>query len=369
MKKVICLVFFGFTLVSQSVFASQQLPNFLEENGQETQNGNGWNFSDCGPVEDQLIEWLQNKEETGDRYVLTNACAYGRLPWKVLTQIPSISVVASELGSDHLKGIRAWKKKGRRPKARALRRRLSLFSGDCLNLEENPKFIEVTADKQAIAISGFNYLHLLPSPYFAACHLARDFDRLAPGGRAFYLCYSTNFGENSEIVMVLKDPSKYAAHMNYLKQEGFYGNQMLTCATNALTQIYIKEEQLMPGYINISVDDDLKENFANFSSYLKLSEQDIQKLSEQVGFNVINVGYSSNDHTTGRFQENEKGSYISFVLEKPSDYVTPEEGTAFERREELFSNYQDIDELRRIFHAENKFVVRNEYPFIFLENN
>lgn len=172
----------------------------------------------------------------------------------------------------------------------------------------------------------------MASPYLVASHLARDFDRLAPAGRAFYLSYSTNFDEEAEIVKVLKNPKEYAAHMNYLKQNGLYGNQMLACATNALTQIYIQEEQFMPGDLNPSVDDNLKGSFKKFASYLKLSEQDIHELSEQIGFNVLDISYSNNDHTTGRFQEHEKGGYISFILEKPSNYVIPEEGTSFERR-------------------------------------
>ncbi|NCP62123.1 MAG: hypothetical protein GW748_02280 [Alphaproteobacteria bacterium] len=372
MKKIISALFtMAFTT---TINASNQKPPFIEEELKKTTNDMGFNFSNGGPVEENFLSFIREKDSP-ERYILTNACAFGRLTWEAYNVTNESPIIGTELSAENLSGIRKWRREGSSKVRKSKeRKRMHLIQGDCRTLEEQNIFKEHFEGMKAAAITDFNYIHFFN--YYEACkNFLLEFTRLDRGGRLFGIMESADYNIPDEVLFFLSQNNKRGLH-NSGYPEKLIDVYQLLIVRKTLTQMYENAGLPFPEYHNPLTENSLTERRINtyINKSLRLSEEHILNIADIIGFNVVEGGiYHLGVNKSGSFYKKERGEYIGFILEKPATYngelnshLNPEQ--LEQKSLELFGDYVNIEETRKSFHSENELLFNDsKYPYLFIK--
>ncbi len=344
------LISFIFLNAAHASKHEKMRPDFLQKTFKKTSKNYGRCFSHFGAIEDKIIEFV--KEKDGDNCtVLNKACGYGRLPWELFNQTDSCVIVANDLVTDHLAGLRKWRK------SKNNRKRIKVFSGDCVKMLETKAYIDQVGDVNYDVISGFNYLHFL-HPSECARHLLTDAKLLKSGGRAFYLMNSSNVAPDDAVVSAFKNPALYSQQILWMNANGSLVNQGRLCVIAELISYYRTNGESLPGFLDFSFMPKLKK-FFDRDCMVTLGEEDVKLFAKRLGLKLIYMKSFGASMETGEFKLKKDGPYLGFIFEKPEN--APE---CTKTVEELFPEYVDISKSRKKFHQRHPVEVIKKYPFV-----
>lgn len=157
----------------------------------QTQNGLGANFNDLGAFETKFIQECHTIAHQKDTRVLFNGVAYGRLPHKVMQEVPGkTEFFVNELDFKNLKHfvVRVQKMASGQPASKRNAARVHVIPGNCLQLESNnlfKKFLPNNQSHQAFdLIMADNFIHFFKGSEVLDFFI-QSFNQLKPGGRLF----------------------------------------------------------------------------------------------------------------------------------------------------------------------------------------
>ena len=324
MKLLVYLSFLMFLLFPVTSFTTDK-PQIPQENrfGRETKNGYGLNFNNLGEFEAQLIKDCNDLSLENSRSIpriLFLAAAFGRLPLTVIDKIEGdVEIFVNELSSDNLdefiKKIAEISnnddQKGRNA------RRVLTFAGDCLQLQQDPKFLR-RAQQEGGNLSfdiivADNLLHFFDGQQILDL-LLQSYNRQKPKGKLYLFFQGPAWAIGKQDVGGKRNPFNYIIN----------AMQVISCLASSSDKAI-----LFPGLMRDEWLKNKSDALRNlFATKRNKTTQDhfipagsIEKLARAIGYSVA-TSDTFCMFSDGSFARNdERTDYIGMVLMKEKDDV------------------------------------------------